>query len=95
MRNITVSISDETYREARIWAARNNTSVSAAVQYVLENLRTILRVRKPPRQPRRNNRFPVPPPQEMSSEDMRMLVSYMESAGSLGRSPSRTEFSIR
>jgi len=95
MRNITVSISDETYREARIWAARNNTSVSAAVQYVLENLRTILRVRKPPRQPRRNNRFPVPPPPEVSSEDMMMLLNVMESAESLGRSHSRTEFSHR
>ena len=61
MRNITVSITDEVHRQARIWAAEHNTSVSAAVEYMLENVRSILRVRKPPRQPRRGNRFPVPP----------------------------------
>src|SRR4051794_1785535 len=60
MRNITVSVTDEVYRQARVWAAENNTSVSAAVEYMLENVRSILQARKPPRQPRRNNRFPIP-----------------------------------
>jgi hypothetical protein len=29
MRNITVAVSDDSYRQARIWAAKNDTSVSA------------------------------------------------------------------
>ena len=32
MRNITVAVSDDSYRQARIWAAKNDTSVSAVVQ---------------------------------------------------------------
>jgi hypothetical protein len=38
MRNITVSVRDETYRTARVWAAQRDTSVSAVVQYLLETL---------------------------------------------------------
>jgi hypothetical protein len=38
LRNITVTISDAVYRDARVWAARRDTSVSATVRYVLENL---------------------------------------------------------
>ena len=44
MKNITVSVHDETYRQARIWAAENNTSVSAAVEYMVDDL-----ARHPPR----------------------------------------------
>ena len=35
MKNITVSIDDETYRRARIKAAENDTSVSAVVKRLL------------------------------------------------------------
>lgn len=38
MRNITVTIPDETYRYARVWAAERDTSVSAVVKYLLETL---------------------------------------------------------
>jgi hypothetical protein len=38
MKNITVCISDNTYRQARVWAARRDTSVSAVVTTLLENL---------------------------------------------------------
>jgi hypothetical protein len=38
MKNITVSVSDEAYTGARIWAAKNGTSVSAAVHAYLEKL---------------------------------------------------------
>ncbi|HUV68321.1 MAG TPA: hypothetical protein VMW15_01580 [Terracidiphilus sp.] len=38
-RNITVSVDEETYRAARIWAACNNTSVSAVVRDLLKRLR--------------------------------------------------------
>lgn len=64
MRNITVSVTDETYRQARIFAAEHNTSVSAAVQYMLENVRKILRLHKPPERTRRvqNSGVPLPPP---------------------------------
>lgn len=91
MRNITVSVADETYRQARVWAAENDTSISAAVQYMLENLRTILQGRTPPRMPRRNNRFQVPPTPEMSCEDTMRLVNRIESGRFLGQPHGRTE----
>jgi hypothetical protein len=43
MRNITVSVSDETYIQARIWAAQRDTSVSAIVQYLLQTLPSVTR----------------------------------------------------
>ena len=38
MKNITVSVDDETYRLSRIKAAENGTSVSALVRNFLQNL---------------------------------------------------------
>ena len=38
MKNITVTVHDEVYLEARVWAARNRTSVSALVRQFLETL---------------------------------------------------------
>lgn len=38
MPNITVTVSESAYRDARIWAATYNTSVSAIVQYCIERL---------------------------------------------------------
>jgi hypothetical protein len=38
MKNITVSISDELYLAARIWAAQNETSVSKLVKEFLESI---------------------------------------------------------
>ena len=38
MKNLTVSIHDEIYLEARIWALRRGTSVSALVEKFLETL---------------------------------------------------------
>ena len=40
MRNITVSVDDETYRHARIVAAHRDTSVSALVREFLTGLNT-------------------------------------------------------
>ena len=40
MRNITVSVDDETYRQARIVAAQRDTSVSALVREFLAGLNT-------------------------------------------------------
>ena len=37
-KNITVSVDQSVYRQAREWAARRDTSVSAVVQYLLERL---------------------------------------------------------
>jgi hypothetical protein len=51
MKNITVSISDEGYRQARIWAAERNVSLSRIVAYLLETL---------PDTPRSARRFPRP-----------------------------------
>ncbi len=38
MKNITVSIDDKTYHDARVWAAEMNTSVSALVREYLRKL---------------------------------------------------------
>ena len=38
MRNITVSVNDNAYRRARVWAAERDVSVSAVVAYLLEHL---------------------------------------------------------
>jgi hypothetical protein len=41
MKNITLAVSDQTYKTARIWAATNQTSVSGIVQIFLDNLPTM------------------------------------------------------
>ena len=41
MKNITVSIDDETYRQARITAAEREQSVSAMVRDLLQTLATL------------------------------------------------------
>jgi hypothetical protein len=94
MKNITVSVADETYRAARIWAAENNTSISAAVEYMLENIRSILSVRKPPRRPRRNNRYAVPPElaSRVSCEELMWLVNQPGSKLSIRTSREPVEF---
>jgi len=38
MPNITVTVSEVAYRKARVWAAQNDTSISAVVQYCIERL---------------------------------------------------------
>jgi predicted CopG family antitoxin len=38
MRNITVTVPDDVYRRARIWAAERDTSLSAVVKYLLETM---------------------------------------------------------
>jgi hypothetical protein len=50
MRNITVSISDQTYREIRVWCAKRDVSVSRVVQTFLEDLPRLKHAR----------RFPLP-----------------------------------
>jgi hypothetical protein len=41
MKNVTVSITEESYRKARIFAAERDTSLSAMVEFLLENLPTV------------------------------------------------------
>ena len=41
MKNITVSISNQGYDAARVWAAEHRTSLSKTVAFILENLRDI------------------------------------------------------
>ena len=50
-KNITVTVPEETYRQARVWAAERDTSISAVVAYLLESL---------PRPPPRRTRFSRP-----------------------------------
>jgi hypothetical protein len=46
MRNITVSVTDETYKIARIWAAQRDRSLSSVVEYLLRTLPNIERARE-------------------------------------------------
>ncbi|HTA79139.1 MAG TPA: hypothetical protein VK720_06305 [Terracidiphilus sp.] len=41
MKNITVAVSDRANRDARVWAARRDTSLSKIVQNFLESLPSI------------------------------------------------------
>lgn len=43
MRNITVTVPDDVYRRARVWAAERDTSLSAVVKYLLETMPGIKR----------------------------------------------------
>ena len=43
MKRITVAVHERTYREARVWAAERDTSLSAVVAYLLETLPRIAR----------------------------------------------------
>jgi len=43
MKNVTVSITEESYRKARIFAAEHNSSLSAMVEFLLENLPVVSR----------------------------------------------------
>ncbi len=59
MKNITVTVSDKAYREARVWAAQRDTSLSRVVQYLISTLPNIARVQ---------NSFPVAKPSSSNSE---------------------------
>jgi hypothetical protein len=62
MRNITVTIPDDAYTRARVWAANRNTSVSAVVRFLLETLPGINRAGKafPVHNPNPVNTNPAP-----------------------------------
>ena len=53
MKNITVTISNQGYDAARVWAAEHGTSLSRAVAFFLENLPNI---------PMGSKAFPGPKP---------------------------------
>ena len=61
MKNITVAISDEAYRQARVWAAERDVSLSRIVAYLLETLPTHTRAER--RFSRPANPSPSPAPQ--------------------------------
>jgi hypothetical protein len=41
-KNITIAVSNGTYRKARVWTAKHNTSVSAMVEYLLDYLPAVV-----------------------------------------------------
>src|SRR5579863_3341032 len=61
MRNITVTVENEVYTQARVWAAEHNTSVSNVVQYMLSTLRTDWRPKYFLRERTRSNPRPLAP----------------------------------
>jgi hypothetical protein len=76
MKNITVCVSDETYRKARMWAAENDGSLSSAVQYMLEHIHLILFRNKPRVKDRRSkNRIPTTPPTSETSGSQRKTIN--------------------
>ena len=63
MRNITVTVEDETYREIRAWCALRDTCVSHVVQAFLHDLPRLQEVR----------RFPLP-----EAPDLRSLGAHFD-----------------
>ena len=60
MKNITVAVTDRAYHDARVWAARRDTSLSKIVQDFLESLPRI----------RSAHAFPLAPSEsEIEDED--------------------------
>jgi hypothetical protein len=66
MRNITVSVTDQAYRRARVWAAERDASLSRIVQYLIETLPTVSRAvqafpvaNSPSAEPVRSNNEPI------------------------------------
>jgi hypothetical protein len=57
MKNITVAVSDRANRDARVWAARRDTSLSKIVQNFLESLPNIRSARALAASPRRTARL--------------------------------------
>jgi hypothetical protein len=68
MRNITVTVSDRTYHQSRVWAAQRGTSISRVVAFLLNTLpdvpRSVLRGFDPVDYgtPDRSVKKPAPPP---------------------------------
>jgi len=106
MRNITVSVSDEVYTRARIWAAQHDSSVSAVVQYMLSTLRTERRarafaaareanpgVRRPvaARQPSRPFEPPAPDPFAPQPEALDLETAELGIAGPASVEPATAE----
>ncbi|HUH64245.1 MAG TPA: hypothetical protein VLZ50_14660 [Terracidiphilus sp.] len=80
MRNITVSIDEETYRRARIWAAERGTSVSAMVKCILVTLPSRASARKP-RAESAAVHSPPPSPSAASSPVAKKNVTLIPSWG--------------
>jgi hypothetical protein len=49
MKNITVTVSDRAYRQARVWAGQHDSSLSRIVQYLISTLPNISRAARIPR----------------------------------------------
>jgi hypothetical protein len=60
-KNITVTVSTEAYRQARIWAAQHDTSISAVVEYLIQTLPGIPRAARAFPQSPQSAAPPVPP----------------------------------
>jgi hypothetical protein len=60
-KNITVTVSTEAYRQARIWAAQRDTSVSAVVEYLIQTLPGLPRAARAFPQSPRSATASVPP----------------------------------
>jgi hypothetical protein len=70
MKNITISVDEETYRRARLWAADRGTSVSAVVKCILTTL--------PARAytPSRNNSGVQPPVAPATMPEKNLIPSW-------------------
>ena len=78
MRNITISIDEETYRRARIWAAERGTSVSAMVKCILVTLPSRAPARRPRPEPAVDSpsRQPVAEPLPAAKKNVTLIPSW-------------------
>jgi plasmid stability protein len=75
VRNITVSVDDETYRRARIRAAENDTSVSAMVRAFLDGIAS---------EPRKSGEGASPALSPHSAAFRKLAARQAKSGGGLG-----------
>lgn len=80
MKNITVAISDQAYHDARVWAARRDTSLSRIVQNFLEALPSLPGARAFPLAASENEtEDPLPSSHEKLAVKLRSLLNRAES----------------
>jgi hypothetical protein len=67
MKNITVTVSGQAYRQARVWAAARDTSLSRIVQYLIATLPNISRAASAFPEPKTDSNQPESAPSGANS----------------------------
>jgi hypothetical protein len=77
MKSLTITINDNLYRQARIWAARRNKTVSFLVMSILEDLPGCLRWLDPSTAPKPAQAEPTAPKSALIWRTMAPSYAYI------------------